>query len=277
MTSSSARTSTTTVLFLTDLHLDRTGEAELDHLLSRIKITDYDCAIVTGDISDAKNLRRHLSQLAAACAPKPLYILMGNHDYYGGSFKVVDDDVEDLCKSTFNLHHLDGSRVIQLTDGIGLLGHRGWPDARAGEGMKTEVKSRDGWSIKDLQHLEHSQMLDRMLSLGRESAAKIRRIFPLALARYRHVIVATHVPPFDNAVFHKGKSAASQHLPHFCNVSVGVMLIGILRAFPRRRVTVIAGHSHGACDIKITSNLSVRVGSSRVDGMIPFELLRFAA
>ena len=83
--------------------------------------------------------------------------------------------------------------------------------------------------------------------MGRESAAKLRSIYPLALTRYRHVIVATHVPPFENAVFYKHRPADDQHLAHFCNLSVGVMLIRVLRAFPDRRVSVIAGHSHGSC------------------------------
>lgn len=269
--------STTTVLFLTDLHLDRIGEDESDHLLNRIRNADFDSVIATGDISDARNIRRHLGELATACAPRPLFFLLGNHDYYGGNFRDVEEDVADLCKSTGNLHHLDGKRVVRLADGIGLLGHRGWPDARAGDGMETEITSPDRWSIKDFSALDHQQMLQRMRHLGKESAEQLRRLFPLALTRYRHVVVATHAPPFGNVVYHKGKPADSRHLPHFCTLSVGLMLIGILRAFPRRRVSVLAGHSHGACSRKITGNLVVRVGASRKGGGIPLELVRFAA
>lgn len=277
MTFPSTQSSTTTILFLTDLHLDRTSEEIIECLLGRIRNTNSNAVLVTGDISDATNLRQHLSLLAEACAPRPLYFLLGNHDFYGGDFDGVTKDVENLCRSIENLHHLDASRIIPLAKGIGLVGHGGWADARAGEGMETMVQSRDCGSINNFQKLDHRQMLCRMRSLGAESARKIRSILPLALTCYHHVIVATHVPPFDNAVYHNGKPAAHRHLPHFCNLSVGVMLIGIMRAFPRRRVTVLAGHSHGACSENITRNLSVRVGASRLEGVIPFELLRIAA
>lgn len=276
MTFPSAQSSTTTILFLTDLHLDRTSEEKIDCLLGRIRNTNSNAVLVTGDISDAHNLRRHLSLLAEACGPRPLYFLLGNHDFYGGDFDSVEKDMESLCNTTQNLHHLNASRIIPLAKGIGLLGHGGWADARAGEGMETMVQSRDCGSIKDFQKLDHWQMLGRMRTLGAESAEKIRSILPLALTCYRHVIVATHVPPFENAVYHSGKPAAHRHLPHFCNLSVGVMLIGIMRAFPHRRVSVLAGHSHGACSEKITRNLSVRVGASRLEDVIPFELLRIA-
>lgn len=277
MKSAFLRSSTTSVLHLTDLHLDRTGDEELEQLLIRIRNTDYDSVVITGDISDASNLSRHLIRLATACDPRPLYFLTGNHDYYRSTIRDVEIEVEGLCKSTRNLHYLDGRQVFKLADGIGLLGHRSWPDARAGDGLETEIENPDQWNIKDFQNLDHGQMLRRMRALGKESTKQIRSIFPLALSCYRHVLVATHVPPFANAVYYKDRPADCQHLPHFCNQSVGLALIGISRAFPRRRVSVLAGHTHGSCVRQITNNISVRVGASRIAGRIPIELVRFDA
>lgn len=271
------RTRSTTALFLTDLHLDRTGKEEIENLLNRIHNTESNSVILTGDISDAGNIRRHLSRIASACAPRPLYFVMGNHDYYGGGFREVEDEVRALCESTKNLHLMDGTTVVSLAEGIGMVGHSGWPDARAGDGMETVIENPDRWCIKDFRDLDHRQTLHRMRALGGESAARLRGILPLALKRYRHVVVATHVPPFANAVFHRDKPADNQHLPHFCNATVGYMILGLLKAFPHRRVSVLAGHSHGACARMITRNLSVRVGASRVGGVIPFVLLRIAA
>lgn len=271
----SSFTQSTAVLFLTDLHLDRATRDQTVDLLRRIDITRSDSVIVTGDISNAHSLHQHLGMLAAACAPRPLYFLAGNHDYYGGSFRGVELQLHELCQSTHNLHHLDGSSIFRLTDGIGLIGHSGWPDARAGDGMKTRIESPDQWNIKELRALDQSQMLDWMQSMGRESAKSIRSLYPLALTRYRHVIVATHVPPFDNAVIYNGRPADRERLPHFCNLSLGKMLIRILRSFPHRRVSVLAGHTHASCHRRITSNLSVRVGAARNGGCIPMELVRF--
>lgn len=267
-------TSPTTVLFLTDLHMNRMSESELNELQHRIRNVSCDSIIVTGDISNAANLKRHLSLLAASSAPRALYFVTGNHDYYGSTLSEVEEVIAGLCKSTPNLNHLDGNRVIQLANGIGLVEHRGWPDAQAGDGMSTEIENPDRWNIKDFRHYDHEQMLMRMRAMGKESADQIRSVFPLALTCYRHVIVATHVPPFSDAVYHKGKPSDRHHLPHFCNLSVGLALIGISRAFPQRRVSVLAGHSHSSCFRRILPNLSVRIGTSRAGGTIPFELLR---
>ena len=267
----------TSVLFVTDLHLDRASDDQIDDLLHRLRQTRAGNVIITGDISDAVHLEEHLRILATTCAPRPLYFLTGNHDFYGGSFMEVENELDALCRVIPNLHHLDGNRITTLANGIGLIGHRGWPDARAGDGMATAIENPDGWSIEDLRHLDHQQLLSRMRSMGRESAAKLRSLYPLALTRFRHVIVAMHVPPFYNSVFHKGRPADKQHLPHFCCQTVGVMLTSVLKAFPHRRVSVLAGHSHGSCSKRITHNLTVRVGASRDGRRIPMELLRFAA
>ena len=272
-----AHTRSTTALFLTDLHLDRTGKEETEDLLNRIRNTESNSVILTGDISDAGSIRRHLSQIASACAPRPLYFVMGNHDYYGGGFREVEAGVHALCESTENLHLMDGTTVVSLAEGIGMVGHGGWPDARAGDGLETTVENPDRWCIGDFRDLDHGQTLLRMRGLGGESAARLRGILPLALKRHRHVVVATHVPPFANAVFHKGKPAGVEYLPHFCNATVGYMMLGLLRAFPHRRVSVLAGHSHGACARMITRNLSVRVGASRSAGAIPLDLVKFTS
>jgi len=267
----------TSVLYLTDLHLDRASDDQINDLLCRLRQSPASNVIITGDISDASHLKEHLRMLATACAPRPLYFLTGNHDFYGGSFKEVENELDALCRLIPNLHHLDGSQITALANGIGLIGHRGWADARAGDGMATSIENPDRWNIEDFRHLGHQQLLARMRSMGQESAAKLRSIYPLALTRFRHVIVAMHVPPFYNSVFHKGRPADDQHLSHFCSQTVGAMLTSVLTAFPHRRVSVLAGHSHGACFKRITHNLTVRVGASRDGQRIPMELLRFAA
>lgn len=273
----SSHTRPTSVLHLTDLHLDRANQDQVYDLLHRLRHTRYDCVIITGDITDSSHISQHIRALATACLPRPLYFVCGNHDYYGSSFKEVETEIAKLCKSIKNLHQLDGTRVLSLGKGIGLIGDRGWPDARAGDALATPIENPDRWQIEDFQGLDHQQLLHRMQSMGRESAARIRSIYPLALTRFRHLIVATHVPPFDNSVFHKNSPADDQHLPHFCNLSVGAMLISVLRAFPHRRVSVLSGHSHGSCVRQITRNLTVRVGASRNGHSIPMELLRFVA
>jgi 3',5'-cyclic-AMP phosphodiesterase len=273
---SSLRKSTST-LFLTDLHLDRTPQSEIDHIYNQIRATHSENVIITGDISDADHLALHLEQLAHACAPRPMYFVNGNHDYYGGSIKKVDQVVYEMCKSIKHLYHLDAQKVIKLADGIGLIGHNGWADVRAGLGMETSVDNPDRHCIDELKRLSQNETLIEMRALARRSNQQIRSILPLALTRFRHVVIATHVPPFYNAVYHKNRLASDLHVPHFCNQSLGFMILGVLKSFPYRRVTVLAGHTHSACHMTITRNLSIRVGASRNLGSIPLNVVRLSS
>ena len=60
----------------------------------------------------------------------------------------------------------------------------------------------------------------------------------------RHVIVATHVPPFEQACLYQGEPTSPDFLPHFCNPSLGAMLVDYIDAHPDREMTVLCGHTH---------------------------------
>lgn len=264
-----------TALWLGDLHLDRTCERQRRTLFSRISSTESSCVIVSGDISSSQHLREHLLQLASACAPRPLYFVLGNHDYYGSSINEVKADMTELIGSGENLHHLDGKRIIPLGGDVCLIGHDGWADARAGYGHGTVIDSPDRNAISDFRGLSHKQTMQRMTALGKESAVVIRKILPLALSLHRHVVIVTHAPPFPSAVMYGGKPCGPTHLPHFANLSVGMAILGITRAFPKRRITVLSGHTHSGCVKQIQPNLSMRVGHARTGMPDVFDVIRF--
>jgi predicted phosphohydrolase len=107
-------TTPTTALWLGDLHLDRASEKQRMKLLNRVYTTASDCVVVSGDISIARHLEKHLRQLASACAPRDLYFVPGNHDYHGAGMHEVEACLAELCASVDNLHYLDGKRIIPL-------------------------------------------------------------------------------------------------------------------------------------------------------------------
>jgi Icc protein len=255
--------STTTVHWLSDLHLDRASDGKIESLHETIAGLRSNALIITGDISSAKWIAKHLRGLAGACAPRPLYFVLGNHDFHDGSIESVEREVAAVCRSVPNLRHLDGGEVFPLSRNTGLIGHRGWADARAGWGGKTVIDSRDHGSIGDFRNLSKAQRYVKMEALGKEAAAAFRRTLPFALSRYRHVVIATHVPPFPESAHFGNKPCGPTHLPHFANLSAGMALVGITRNFPRRRVTVLAGHTHSPVRLLILDNLEARVGGAR--------------
>jgi len=252
----------TTILWLSDLHMDRANREKIEMLFDRISGIEFNALLITGDISSAPHLAGHLRELAEACAPRQLYFILGNHDYHHGSIESVDREIAGICRSAKNLHHLRGDEIIPLTQNTALIGHRGWADARAGWGNRTIIGNRDHHSIRDFSNLTRAELLAKMESLGKESAVAFRRILPLALSNYRHVVVATHVPPFPNAAHFNNQPCGPTHQPHFTNLSAGMALIGITRNFPFRRVTVLAGHTHSPVHIRILNNLEARVGGA---------------
>lgn len=253
----------THVQWLTDLHLDRVSPDNQRRLFDGLAASESEIVVISGDISSARHLNRHLLQLAAACAPRPVYFALGNHDYHGSGFSEVEQGVTELCRSHTNLHHLDGQSIIPISRGTCLLGYRGWADARAGYGTHTVVDSRDRRQIRDFEGLDLRESLQKMRELGAETARMIRRTLPLALSQFRHVVILSHVPPFPETVIYNGKPCAPTHLPHFCNLSAGLAIRAITAAYPKRRVTALSGHSHSHSVTEILPNLVVRVGHAR--------------
>lgn len=254
---------TVNTLWLSDIHIDKTSASRRSWLLDQIANTPSDSVVISGDISTSYQLTEHLRLLATACFPRPTYFVTGNHDYYCSSMAQVDADIDCVCAEVQNLHYLNGKQIIPLNRNTCLIGHRGWADSRAGYGDRTCLSSPDHRAIHDFRRLTREQALHRMQELGRESAAFIRQILPLALTRYRHVIMLTHTPPFAKAVRYNGAPCGPIHLPHFTNVATGLAIRGIARAFPKRRITILAGHTHSSSVTHIDANICVRVAQAR--------------
>jgi len=255
--------------------LDRVGEQQRIRLFKLVNTTPSDCVVISGDITIARHLEEHLRHLAKVCAPRPVFFVPGNHDYHGSSIQDVDSLLTELRSEVLNLHYLNGQHIIPLGGGVCLIGHRGWADGRSGYGQRTVVECRDRHSIRDFRGLSQKQALRKMTDFGHESARVIRSLLPLALTRYRHVVIVTHVPPFPSAVRFNDKPCELTRLPHFVNLSAGMAILGIAKAFPSRQITVLAGHSHSKCVSDILPNLTVRVGQARTGRPGIFDIISF--
>ena len=248
------------LLWLTDLHLDRTDEKRRESFFRMLRGKSADAVVITGDISDARLLPGHLRELGQVCSPRPVYFVLGNHDFYGSSFDDVDQSVVSVCKEQANLRHLGQGEIIRLGSHDALIGHRGWADGRAGWGMRSFTSNPDYNSIRDFRGRSRSSSFGLMEKLGRTSGNYFREVLPYALSCYSRVWLATHVPPFTWAAFYDGKPCDWQRQPFFSNISAGGVIRAIARNYHGRHLTVLCGHTHSPAAVKVGGNIEVFAG-----------------
>lgn len=249
------------LVWITDPHLDFVGELGLLALAKDIRAHRPSALLVTGDLSTANLLPKHLAWLRAAVTC-PVYLVLGNHDFYGGTFEGVDGLVDEFCAQHPRIHHLGKGEVLRLAKDTALVGERGWADGRAGSGIKSPVVLNDFVLIGNLRGLTQAELFAELAARGDASAAYFRRVLPEAMAKFKHLFVLTHVPPFPQAAWQEGRLSEPDFLPHFCNRAAGEAIAEVAQRHPRCRVTVLCGHTHSEGTARMARNLVVHTGGT---------------
>jgi len=263
MTASYSSIPTKKLLWLTDIHLDKTSSKEKYRFLEELRSSSYDAVLITGDISVAADLTNHLTEISEACGNRPVIFTTGNHDYYGSSFEEVNQSLAQLCAKQSNLIALGNGEIIKLSKSTALVGHPGWYDGHAGSGSQSRVESPDHHLIHDFRDLDRKSFFQKLNLLGEESADYFRKVLPQALSQYSCVLVATHVPPFSQGLRYDGKGCVWNRQPFFSNRAVGNLIWGMAKSFPHRTIQVHAGHTHSAASVTIRPNLLLHVAAAR--------------
>ena len=69
--------------------------------------------------------------------------------------------------------------------------------------------------------------------------------------------------PLGQGVKYDGRACRWERQPFFTNSAAGNTIAGILKRFPHRRITVHAGHSHSAANVRMSRNLSIQVAGAQ--------------
>ena len=245
----------------TDVHLDHLRAPAIDSFCQALTASSPDAIAITGDISIATMLEPHLTMLAERLS-RPIYFVLGNHDFYRGSIPRVRAAVTALCASNRALSWMGGVDVVSLSATTAMVGHDGWADARVGDWIGSRIFLNDYVLIEELLTEDKAQLRVRLEALGDEAAAHLRRVLPQALDRHEHVVVLTHPPPFREACTFQGKISSDDWLPHLCCHAVGDALLEAMAARPHRRMTVLCGHTHGEGAVDVLPNLKVLTGGA---------------
>jgi 3',5'-cyclic-AMP phosphodiesterase len=249
------------LVWITDIHLNFLLPEEVDEFLGAVRAAEPDAVLLTGDIGEAASVGPLLEQLSYAW-PWPIYFVLGNHDFYGGSIAAVRTDVTALARKRPSLIYLTASDVVELTPEVGLIGDDGWADARLGNYEHSLVMMNDYRLIAELAPLTKQLRWPKLKELGDQAAQHIRRVLPQALQKYPKVILGTHVPPLRDACWHEGQLSNDEWLPHFTCKAMGDAILEIMRATPQRQLTVYCGHTHSSGICQPLPNVTIHTGGS---------------
>lgn len=253
--------------WLTDIHLDCVTDGEIDSLVESIRNSDCDLVLVGGDIGTAATIESNLTALDQGLS-RPIYFVLGNHDYYGSSVAEVRRRVAKLVRASNHLHYLSDEGIVELSAETCLIGNDGWADGRFGDYAHSSVILNDYVAITDFQlaggsglsESDKARRLETMQFLAGQASDHFERLLPIALDRYSEVVVLTHVPPFMEASWHEGKISSADYLPHFASFASGDPLMRSMRKHPRKNMLVLCGHTHGDGEAKVLANLTVLTG-----------------
>jgi len=273
------------IAWSTDPHFNFVGRAKVRTYCAEVADSGAEALLLGGDIAEAPSLENWL-RFVVDQLELPVYFVLGNHDYYGGSIDEVRRQVAALDHE--RLVYLDESGVIPLSETVALVGNGGWGDGRIGDFARSEVILNDYVMITELRcagspgepenplsgWMHKGALAARLGQLGDECAASLRPVLNEALIRFEQVVVLTHVPPFKEACWHEGRLSGEDWLPGFTCKAVGDVLAELASAHPQRQLSVLCGHTHSDGLANPAANLSVRTGSARY-GHPAFELLEW--
>jgi predicted MPP superfamily phosphohydrolase len=248
----------------TDIHLDHASESARRRFCLAVN-EQADALVVTGDIAESHILGTALTALATM-TERPVYFVLGNHDFYRDSIAATRRKVGYIVRDTPGLVYLSQAGVVELSPTTALVGHDGWADGRLGNLDRSEVILNDFLLIDELRRWRDSYTLDKpalrrvLEALGDEAAGYLKGVLAPAAEKYPHVIVATHVPPFREAAWHQGRPSADDYLPFFACKAMGDVLLEVAKLHPKCQILVLCGHTHGGGEIRVLENLRVVTG-----------------
>lgn len=263
------------ILWITDPHLNflyGRGGAKAFGDLVKEENPDADGAVITGDIAEFDNFDKLIENFADGFG-KPVWFVLGNHDCYNGSIAAARKNAARLKKLA---RYLPSEQLVQLAEGVALVGHDGWYDARFGDPKRSQVVLNDFIYIKELKFSRGEALFWKLREIADAGAVEARGLIEAAIdAGNKKIVFATHVPPFAQAAWHEGQMSDKHWLPWMSSRAMGETLNELAGTHPDVEFMVLCGHTHSSGTYQHCANLVVHTGHSayrypRVCGVFDF-------
>ena len=170
-----------------------------------------------------------------------------------------------LTKTEKYLFWLPAAGVQVLNSDTVVLGQDGWADGRCGDYENTQVNLNDSRRIDDLFQkniLGKYRLLEKMQELADADALALHNELKIAIDNYhpKKIIVLTHIPPFKELCFNRGKPMNPDYLPYFVSQATGNVLLDVATKHKDISFLVLCGHTHERAAYQALDNLEARVG-----------------
>ncbi len=280
-----------------DLHLvflrpaAESNDDTLAQWLEQLAQQSFDALAISGDISEAPQLHEHLTMLESY-VQRPIYFVLGNHDYYWSSFGEVLSALQAFTSGSTHLHCLDLMDYIDITSTTALIGHGCWGDGGYGDFQNSQIMLNDWKVIDELRKwqkgpwrlsclkrcgaceeevmklkvvpddLDREEMAEQLRTLGERAAEHIRRVLPLALEAKPNVVLLTHTPPFAPRCV-RTRTSWDWWAPHAGCKAAGDAIEEIMNEHPNHQLLILSGHVHSASCIQVTRNIEQRTAAAQ--------------
>ena len=252
--------------WLTDIHLNFLKSADRLAFYQDVADNDADAVVISGDITEAPVLGDHLTEMADNIK-KPIYFVLGNHDYYRGSVCDERNSTAELTQKHPLLHWLPASGIIELEPGTLLVGEDCWADGRYGDYTNSFVVLNDSRMIQELYEaylLGKSKLLNAMQKLADGDAKQLKIRLEQAIQQHqpKKIVVLIHVPPFRESCMHEGQISNDDFLPFFSSKITGDVLFEVAVKNQDVEFLVLCGHTHSESFYQPCDNLTIKAGSA---------------
>lgn len=248
------------LIWASDVHLNFLyNKKELrNEFYQKLKEAEGDNILLTGDIAESHNVVLYVEEMQE-CTGKAVHFVLGNHDFYRSNVAAVKRSVKALG-------WLGGKPLVALNADTALIGVDGWGDCRNGDYENSRLTMSDWLYIDDLNtaYLKGMDKLKtRLMKLADSDAKKLeRRVLKAIDKGYKKVIIATHVPPFEEVCLNAGKKSTPDGLPFFSSKCLGAAILPLAKKHPEVDFLWLSGHTHSRARHKPCNNMVVKVAKA---------------
>ncbi len=250
------------ILWSTDIHFNLCVKQHrcIRKFLKRIEKHNPDALVISGDISTGRHFEKHISQLAKSFG-KPIYFVLGNHDYWKSSWEDTTSLAIKLSGDISNLFFLD--QDYYEFDNHVICGTGGWYDAFYGNTNSTPTN--DIINIFEMSFCNNNRylLIDIIRKQAKKEADKLAVILNKACQTNNEVIVVvTHIPPYIESSWHEGEYSDRNNLPWYVSKSTGDVIDTYSEQYSNKQFMVLCGHTHSPGIYKRQNNLTIYTGKA---------------